>query len=223
MALSIIRALAAAIIGGIPSTAYFPGHYNSVLTTTGRGETANSVLYSKFSYPGSSFHRLATIRTALSVSPAELWNSYNAALETDPLLIKSVTAGVILGAADFTGQLLEDKLISSSIDADSVDTEIDYGRVARFAFFGIVLQAPWNHYYYLALDAALPPTPDPLSATTGIKVVIDQFVQAPVFTVLIFCEFYMKNLLFSLTFVRLLCAHISTSCFHWAWALFGLA
>lgn len=36
------------------------------------------------------------------------------------------------------------------------------------------------------LDGALPPTADPLTATTGIKVVIDQFIQAPIFTVLIF-------------------------------------
>ena len=33
---------------------------------------------------------------------------------------------------------------------------------------------------------ALPPTVEPWTPTTGIKVVIDQFVQAPVFTVLIF-------------------------------------
>ena len=36
------------------------------------------------------------------------------------------------------------------------------------------------------LDGALPPTEEPFTTTTGIKVVIDQFVQAPVFTVLIF-------------------------------------
>jgi len=36
------------------------------------------------------------------------------------------------------------------------------------------------------LDGALPPTVDPLSATTGIKVVIDQFIQAPIFTITIF-------------------------------------
>ena len=58
--------------------------------------------------------------------------------------------------------------------------------MARFALFGLVLQAPWNHFYYLLLDGALPPTPEPFTSTTGIKVVIDQFIQAPIFTVLIF-------------------------------------
>jgi Mpv17 / PMP22 family len=36
------------------------------------------------------------------------------------------------------------------------------------------------------LDSTIPPTVEPFTATNGIKVVIDQFVQAPVFTVLIF-------------------------------------
>jgi len=120
----------------------------------------------------------------LALSPGELWTSYNEALDGAPLLTKSVTAGVILGAADFTGQLLEKSLAEK--EGTVVSDSIDYGRALRFAFFGFVLQAPWNHYYYLALDGALPPTPDPLSFTTAGKVAIDQFIQAPVFTVLIF-------------------------------------
>ncbi|GMH74313.1 hypothetical protein TrRE_jg2483, partial [Triparma retinervis] len=50
----------------------------------------------------------------------------------------------------------------------------------------MVLQAPWNHFYYQLLDGALPPTVDPFTGTTAIKVAIDQFIQAPIFTVLIF-------------------------------------
>lgn len=111
----------------------------------------------------------------------EAWTAYNGALETDPLLVKSVTAGVILGAADLTGQFLEAKQ-----KGDDAASELDIARTVRFAFFGLVLQAPWNHFYYQMLDGAIPPTPDPFTPTTGIKVVIDQFVQAPIFTVLIF-------------------------------------
>ena len=111
----------------------------------------------------------------------EAWIAYNGALETDPLLVKSVTAGVILGAADLAGQALEAKQ-----KGDDAASELDIARTVRFAFFGLVLQAPWNHFYYQMLDGAIPPTPDPFTPTTGIKVVIDQFVQAPVFTVLIF-------------------------------------
>ena len=107
------------------------------------------------------------------------WESYLNALETDPLLVKSVTAGVILGAADLAGQAIQ-----STTDEDAEG--VDIARFARFAFFGFILQAPWNHAYYLLLDGALPPTEDPFTATTGVKVLIDQFVQAPIFTVIIF-------------------------------------
>ena len=117
----------------------------------------------------------------LNLSPAELWTSYNDALEASPLLVKSVTASGILGAADLAGQALEAKQ-----KEEMAESEIDWARAARFAFFGLVLQAPWNHFYYLMLDGALPPTEEPWTPTTGIKVVIDQFVQAPIFTVLIF-------------------------------------
>jgi peroxisomal membrane protein 2 len=98
---------------------------------------------------------------------------------SSPLLVKSVTAGVILGAADVAGQALENK-------QKETDNELDIARTARFAFFGLVLQAPWNHFYYMFLDGSIPPTEEPFTSTTGIKVAIDQFVQAPIFTVLIF-------------------------------------
>lgn len=116
-----------------------------------------------------------------AVDPTQAWEAYNAALATDPLLVKSVTAGVILGAADLTGQALED----SQKEGDE-STDLDIARTVRFAFFGLVLQAPWNHFYYQLLDGAIPPTADPWTATTAVKTVIDQFVQAPIFTVLIF-------------------------------------
>jgi len=122
----------------------------------------------------------------LSDTIAGAWSSYNAALEEQPLLTKSITAGIILGAADFTGQAVERAIKNNDSDGETTSQSVDYARVLRFAFFGLVLQAPWNHFYYQILDGALPPTEDPLSATTGIKVAIDQFVQAPIFTVLIF-------------------------------------
>lgn len=122
---------------------------------------------------------LSAVDPGLTDSVVNAWTSYNQALESDPLLTKSVTAGVILGAADLAGQAIENSISEE-------DKDIDIARFARFAFFGFILQAPWNHFYYLQLDGALPPTEDPFTATTGIKVVIDQFVQAPIFTVLIF-------------------------------------
>jgi peroxisomal membrane protein 2 len=125
-------------------------------------------------------------RLTLGLGPAEAWQAYGTALESDPLIVKSITAAFLLGAGDLSGQLVEKKLRgSSSADVDdSLNT--DWARAARFAFFGLVLQAPWNHAYYTWLDGAIPPTEEPFSTTNIIKVGIDQFIQAPIFTVLIF-------------------------------------
>ena len=65
-------------------------------------------------------------------------------------------------------------------------TKYSYQRTFRFGFFGLILQAPWNHYYYLFLDGWLPPTVKPFTLVTFGKVFIDQFVQAPLFTIVIF-------------------------------------
>jgi hypothetical protein len=117
-------------------------------------------------------------QSSLRLSPIEAWDSYNRALESDPLVIKSLTASIILGAADLVGQ--------SITPSGEGKRSTDWARTLRFAIFGFVLQAPWNHFYYKALDTAIPPTFEPFSLTNGIKVAIDQGIQAPIFTVLIF-------------------------------------
>jgi len=128
----------------------------------------------------------------LSGGITEVWNSYLDALEANPLLVKSITAGVILGAADLSGQALQQAIATNNDDNMELSTNnnnsnsVDIARFLRFAFFGFILQAPWNHFYYQILDGALPPTEDPFTSTTAIKVVIDQFIQAPIFTVIIF-------------------------------------
>jgi len=113
-----------------------------------------------------------------------LWDQYLGLLESSPLITKSVTAGIILPAADFSAQLIEKGKQTSGKDAQL--PSIDVFRVARFAVFGFFLQAPWNHFYYQLLDSLIPPSQQAFSSTTAIKVGIDQFLQAPVFTVIIF-------------------------------------
>merc|ERR1719424_84083 len=116
----------------------------------------------------------------VALDPGALWTDYLGLLQTAPLTTKAITAGVIIGAGDATAQLLEKR--------DS-DEAFDVARALRWAFFGLVLQGPWNHAFYLQLDAALPPTPDPFTITTLEKVGIDQFIQAPIFTVIILLFF----------------------------------
>ena len=85
------------------------------------------------------------ISFALALSPAEAWSSYNDALEASPLLVKSVTASVILGAADLAGQAIEKVRKEGEADERSTtsncDNSVDWARAVRFAIFGLVLQA----------------------------------------------------------------------------------
>jgi len=112
--------------------------------------------------------------------PAELWSGYLDLLATAPLVTKACTAGVIIGAGDVAAQ---------TIERGKTGADFDVVRALRWAIFGLVLQGPWNHAFYLLLDGALPPTPDPFTLTTLGKVGIDQFIQAPIFTMIILCFF----------------------------------
>ena len=123
---------------------------------------------------------LPRARQPVAFAPTELWTDYLGLLESAPLTTKAITAGIIIGAGDSTAQLLEKRGTSEEFEID---------RALRWAFFGLVLQGPWNHAFYLLLDAALPPTPDPFTMTTLEKVGIDQFIQAPIFTMIILIFF----------------------------------
>jgi peroxisomal membrane protein 2 len=129
----------------------------------------------------------------LMASLTDAWDAYNHSLELHPLIVKSITASIILGLGDFAGQAVQsiqtgsDSDTASDTSTTALSKGVDYSRAARFAIFGLILQAPWNHYYYLLLDGQIPPTVDePFSFTNIMKVGIDQFIQAPIFTVLIF-------------------------------------
>lgn len=101
------------------------------------------------------------------------WDSYVGIVERRPLLTKSITATIILGGADLCAQGLEHaRGVSSTVG-------VDWPRAARFACFGL-FGAPWSHYYFHWLDTCIPPSTQPCSTTTLVKVFIDQFIQAPI-------------------------------------------
>ena len=116
-------------------------------------------------------------QSVVALAGVEVWQDYLGLLESAPLVTKSITAGVIIGSGDSAAQLLASR--------DKIDAEFDVARALRWALFGLVLQGPWNHAFYLLLDGALPPTPDPFTLTTLTKVGIDQGIQAPIFTIII--------------------------------------
>lgn len=107
-----------------------------------------------------------------------VWGVYYGALVHSPLVTKSITALILMALADFLAQMVE------HLRGVPYESWIDGLRMLRFGVFGL-LGAPWTHYYYAWLDRTLPPTPNPWTLTTAVKVVIDQFAQAPALLALI--------------------------------------
>lgn len=102
-----------------------------------------------------------------------LWTRYCELLEHDPVLVKSLTAFVIVGSGDLGAQGME------NLRGTNHTVGLDWLRVARFGAIGL-FGAPWSHYYFSYLDYYLPPTVQPFTRRTFLKVFIDQFIQAPI-------------------------------------------
>ncbi|GAX22362.1 peroxisomal membrane protein 2 [Fistulifera solaris] len=106
-----------------------------------------------------------------------LWDRYCELLETHPLFVKSVTALFIVGSGDLCAQGVE------HLRGTNHSASVDWLRVARFGAIGF-FGAPWSHYYFSFLDHYLPPTEKPFTRRTFVKVLIDQFIQAPILLLL---------------------------------------
>lgn len=104
---------------------------------------------------------------------SQSWTDYNTILEKNPVLVKSFTGFIILSLGDLSGQGVE------HLRGSTAYVGVDWFRVSRFGIFGL-FGAPWSHFYFHYLDTYLPPTPEPFTTTTAIKVIIDQFIQAPI-------------------------------------------
>lgn len=118
-----------------------------------------------------------------------VWNRYYKAMEKRPLLVKSITACLIIGSADLCAQGIENFRGISTYDGNGVD----WARFARFAAIGL-FGAPWSHFYFQYLDDCLPPTPEPFTGTTLLKVFIDQFIQAPLLLLVMICALSLMKL-----------------------------
>ncbi|KAG7342842.1 Mpv17 / PMP22 family protein [Nitzschia inconspicua] len=110
-----------------------------------------------------------------------LWNAYYNNLQQNPLVVKSITAFILLLLADLMAQGVEHLRGISEIrhgQEDAILLPVNLLRSLRFGVFGF-LGAPWTHYYYHWLDTVLPPTSNPWTWTTFVKVAVDQGIQAP--------------------------------------------
>lgn len=102
-----------------------------------------------------------------------LWDKYNEVLDTNPLPTKAVTSLV-----GFTiGDLLAQSFLGER------GAPLDVKRLLRLASFGLAVHGPVGHFFYGALDEKFPKKD---AQTVAIKVLIDQVLWAPVFTVIFF-------------------------------------
>ena len=102
-----------------------------------------------------------------------LWDKYNEVLDTNPLPTKAVTSLV-----GFTiGDLLAQNFLGEK------GSPLDVKRLLRLASFGLAVHGPIGHYFYGFLDEKFPKKD---AQTVAIKVLIDQVLWAPIFTVIFF-------------------------------------
>lgn len=92
---------------------------------------------------------------ALSLNPEGgldgAWAQYLSLLESPgtALPTKAVSAALIIGAGDASAQVLESKLSNKGEEVGGEEAaDLDWARVGRWAAFGLLLQAPWNHFFY---------------------------------------------------------------------------
>jgi hypothetical protein len=112
----------------------------------------------------------ATYATPLCYT--KVWTAYYNKLQQYPLIVKSITAFVLMLLADLMAQGVENlRGISHHLNHDGNDDDVfillpvNWLRTLRFGIFGF-LGAPWTHYYYHWLDEVLPPTHNPWTGTT---------------------------------------------------------
>lgn len=122
---------------------------------------------------GDNMDKLAMLGVLASVKggASGLWDSYNGCLAEKPILVKACTSLVGFSIGDFLAQKGTSK------------DKFSYERLARMAAFGFLFHGTISHFFYNALDSALPGT---AAMTVLQKVVIDQVFWAPIFTLIFF-------------------------------------
>ena len=113
------------------------------------------------------------------------WQWYETNLDRRPLVTKAMTSALVTLVADFVGQCIEQYHADTNANGIGGLKHLDLDRLVRFSTMGMFLQAPATHYYYLALDYYLPPTPLPWTHTTFFKLAIDQTIYGPSYLFLV--------------------------------------
>lgn len=96
-----------------------------------------------------------------------LWSSYNAALDTRPLVTKSFTSFFGFIAGDAVAQV-------------ATGEKYDFWRTARFASYGLVIHGPLCHAWYGVLDKHVMPHAPKSARAIVAKMALDQLLLSPI-------------------------------------------
>lgn len=116
----------------------------------------------------------------------KLWKNYLLAIEKRPLLVKSITCGVLSFGADVICQSNEQYVKKKGKKEEFI---YDTNRLFRFTFLGVVMVGPLLHYWYGYLCSKIPGTH---LLPTVQRLACDQLLFAPF---VILPAFFSANLL----------------------------
>ncbi|GJQ14213.1 hypothetical protein GpartN1_g6004.t1 [Galdieria partita] len=102
------------------------------------------------------------------------WRSYLRQLQTNPLVTKSITSGIISSLSTILASIIQDS--GEGLKSSKVINEFT---------IGLALRAPLVHYFHTFLDKCLfRNTKQTSPAVIVAKVILDQFIFSPPFTAL---------------------------------------
>lgn len=115
--------------------------------------------------------------TQLSSKVGILWKKYLSKLQSDPLLTKSLTSGILSALGDLLAQLIEKRFSIRSCDPK---------KVLEFGQFGLIVSGPIFHFWYKFIEKFFSRYKSSGIEVVLLKILAEQIILRPIFFSLLF-------------------------------------
>lgn len=115
--------------------------------------------------------------TQLPLKAEGLWKFYLSKLQSDPLLTKSITSGILSGLGDLLSQLIENGFSFNKCDPK---------KVLEFGQFGLMVSGPVFHFWYKFIDKVFSRFNLSGLQVILLKILAEQIILRPFFFSLLF-------------------------------------